>query len=47
MRVDHGRNLLGDATGGYNPGYGFYGRMFALAQMEGVLAAVDYMDPRK
>ncbi len=44
MRVDHGRNMLGDATGGYNPGYGFYGRMFALAQMEGVLAAVDYLD---
>ncbi len=40
MRIDHGRNMLGDAEGGYNPGYGFYGRMFALAQMDGVMATV-------
>jgi mannonate dehydratase len=40
MRIDHGRDMLGDAEGGYNPGYGFYGRMFALAQMDGVMATV-------
>ena len=40
MRPDHGRNMLGDAEGGYNPGYGFYGRMFALAQLDGVMATV-------
>ncbi len=40
MRIDHGRNMLGDAEGGYNPGYGFYGRMFALAQIDGVMATV-------
>ena len=27
MRVDHGRNLLGDEKMGYNAGYGFHGRM--------------------
>jgi mannonate dehydratase len=40
MRVDHGRLMLGDAAEGYNPGYSFYGRMFALAQIDGVLAAI-------
>lgn len=40
MRVDHGRLMLGDADKGYNPGYSFYGRMFALAQMDGVMAVV-------
>ncbi len=38
MRVDHGRLMLGDT--GHNPGYSFHGRMFALAQMEGVMATV-------
>ena len=40
MRVDHGKLMLDDADKGYNPGYSFYGRMFALAQMEGVMAVV-------
>lgn len=40
MRVDHGRLMLDDAEKGYNPGYSFHGRMYALAQMEGVMAAV-------
>ena len=40
MRVDHGRTMLGDEKEGYNPGYSFYGRMFALAQVEGMTAAV-------
>lgn len=40
MRVDHGKLMLDDAGKGYNPGYSFYGRMFALAQMDGVMATV-------
>lgn len=40
MRVDHGRLMLDDAEKGYNPGYSFHGRMFALAQMDGVTATV-------
>lgn len=40
MRVDHGKDILGDAQGGYNPGYGFYGRMWALGQVTGMMAAV-------
>ncbi len=40
MRVDHGRLMLGDREKGYNPGYSFYGRMYALAQMDGVMATV-------
>ncbi len=40
MRVDHGRNMLGDGQEGYNPGYGFHGRMLALGQVEGMMAAV-------
>lgn len=41
MRVDHGRDILGDAEGGYNPGYGFYGRMLAFGQVSGMMAAVE------
>ena len=40
MRPDHGRMMLGDETKGYNAGYGFHGRMLALAQGEGMLAVV-------
>lgn len=40
MRVDHGKLMLDDADKGYNPGYSFYGRMFALAQMDGVITVV-------
>lgn len=43
MRVDHGRMMLGDEDKGYNPGYSFHGRMFALAQMDGVIAAVQHL----
>jgi mannonate dehydratase len=39
MRVDHGKTMLGDDTRGYNAGYSFLGRAFALAQIQGVLAA--------
>ncbi|MDL2247915.1 mannonate dehydratase [Bacteroides sp. OttesenSCG-928-J23] len=40
MRVDHGRLMLDDGDKGYNPGYSFHGRMYALAQMDGVMATV-------
>ena len=40
MRVDHGKTMLGDQAVGYNPGYGFHGRMLALGQVEGMMAAV-------
>ena len=40
MRVDHGRTMLGDERLGYNPGYSFHGRMLALGQIDGMMAAV-------
>ena len=40
MRVDHGRLMLDDVDKSHNPGYSFYGRMFALAQVEGMMAVV-------
>ncbi len=40
MRVDHGRTMLGDETKGYNAGYSFHGRMYALAQVQGMMAVV-------
>ena len=39
MRVDHGKTMLGDERIGYNPGYSFHGRMLALGQVEGMMAA--------
>jgi mannonate dehydratase len=44
MRIDHGRLMLDDAGKGYNPGYSLYGRMFALAQIDGVLAAIHSLN---
>jgi len=41
MRVDHGKDILDDAVNGYNPGYGFYGRMLALGLVGGMMAAVE------
>ena len=41
MRIDHGKMMLGDEEKGYNPGYSFHGRMFALAQVEGMLAVIE------
>ncbi len=40
MRVDHGKTMLGDEKMDYNPGYSFHGRMLALGQVEGMMAAV-------
>ncbi len=41
MRVDHAPLMLGDEKMGYNAGYSFHGRMFALGQVEGIMATVD------
>jgi mannonate dehydratase len=41
MRVDHGMTMLGDENMGYNAGYSFLGRMFAMGQVQGILATVD------
>ena len=41
MRVDHGPTMLGDENCGYNAGYSFLGRMFAMGQVQGILATVD------
>ena len=40
MRVDHGKLMLDDINKPDNPGYSFLGRMFALGQVSGLLAAV-------
>ena len=41
MRVDHGVAMLGEASEGYNPGYAFLGRMFAMGQVQGIIATVE------
>ena len=41
MRVDHGMTMLGDDERGYNAGYSFLGRMFALGHVQGIIATVD------
>lgn len=40
MRVDHGKLMLTDVDQPHNPGYSFLGRMYALAQVSGIMAAV-------
>ena len=40
MRIDHGKLMLDDVNKTYHPGYSFLGRMFALAQVSGVIATV-------
>jgi mannonate dehydratase len=41
MRVDHGKLMLDDVKNNrFNPGYSFLGRMFALAQVDGILSTV-------
>ena len=44
MRVDHGKTMLGDEARGYNAGYSFLGRMYALAQIQGVVATLKKSD---
>lgn len=41
MRVDHGMTMLDDGEKGYNAGYSFLGRMFAMGQVQGIIATVD------
>jgi len=41
MRVDHGPLMLGDKDKNYNPGYSFLGRMRALAEVSGMMAAIE------
>jgi len=48
MRVDHGMTftdqpggIMDESSHGHNAGYTFFGRMFALAQVQGILATVD------
>jgi mannonate dehydratase len=41
MRVDHGKLMLDDGDKNYNPGYSFHGRMYALAQVSGMLSALN------
>jgi mannonate dehydratase len=40
MRVDHGKLMLDDVNKNYNPGYSFLGRMYALAQVDGIMATI-------
>jgi len=44
MRVDHGKLMLDDGDKKYNPGYSFLGRMYALAQVSGILETVKTLD---
>lgn len=39
MRVDHAPLMLGDEKMGYNAGYSFHGRMLALGEVSGIMAA--------
>jgi len=41
MRVDHGKLMLDDVNKSYNPGYSFLGRMYALAEVSGIIATVQ------
>lgn len=41
MRVDHGKLMLDDGDKNYHPGYSFHGRMYALAQVSGMLSAIN------
>ena len=40
FRVDHGMTMLGDENRGYDAGYSFLGRMFAMGQVQGILATI-------
>jgi mannonate dehydratase len=41
MRPDHGQELLGDLTAGSMPGYPLIGRMRGLAELRGIMAAME------
>lgn len=40
MRIDHGQLMLSDIDKKYNPGYSFLGRMYAFAEVSGMMAAL-------
>jgi len=45
MRPDHGPLMLSDIDNNiYNPGYSFYGRMKALAELSGMMEAIKHMN---
>jgi len=45
MRPDHGPLMLSDVDNNvYNPGYSFYGRMKALAELSGMMAAIKHLN---
>ncbi len=43
MRVDHAPLMLGDEKMGYNAGYSFHGRMLALGEVSGLMAAINQL----
>ncbi|GET23030.1 mannonate dehydratase [Prolixibacter denitrificans] len=42
VRPDHGLKLLDDFNHQYNPGYPLIGRLKGLAELEGIMTAIDY-----